>query len=231
MSEYQPETAAESLPVAEASPPAAPPVAVAPAPAKKDVQRLKAAAATPLSLQARVDRLKVRTVPELRYRVMRLGLPGIAGLLSLTVAVILVVVLLIPSYQSIASLTVQLSEAAVPAPLPGTPTLSPRQFAASLPSRGQIPALLGTVLAQANEAGVVLEQGKYTFTPAAADHLARYSFEFPIKADYGHVRAFINKSLSAIPALGLDKLQIARKNVGDTAVSAEVGFVIYLKGA
>jgi hypothetical protein len=237
MSDYQAEPAAETLPVAEPSPvpeashPSLPTVAESSAPTLKDVQRLTPAAAAPLGLQARVDRLRMRTVPELRYRVMRLGLPGIAGLVSLAVAAVLVVVLLIPAHQSIASLTTQLSQAATPAPLPAAPTLTPRQFAGSLPSRGQVPALLGTVLAQANEAGVVLEQGKYTFTPAAADHLARYSFEFPIKADYAKVRAFINKSLSAIPALGLDKLLIARKNVGDTAVSAEVGFVIYLKGA
>jgi hypothetical protein len=213
--------APEVLPVAEASPASLPTVAAS---------ATMRVALAPLSLQTRFDRLMVRAVPELRYRVMRLGLPGIAGLMSLAAAAILVVVLLIPAHQSIESLTTQLSQAATPAPLPAASSLSPRQFAGSLPSRGQIPALLGTVLAQANDAGVVLEQGKYTFTPAAADRLARYSFEFPIKAEYASVRAFINKSLTAIPALGLDKLHIARKNVGDTAVSAEVGFVIYLKG-
>jgi hypothetical protein len=51
-----------------------------------------------------------------------------------------------------------------------------------------------------------------------------------VKADYASIRDFINRALSAIPALGLDKLHIERKNIGDTAVSAEVGFVIYLKG-
>ena len=239
MSEYREVPATEALPSAEVLPAAEesraslPTVAVAAASAAmvQGAQRSTRIAVAPLSLQTRVDRLMVRTVPELRYRVMRLGLPGIAGLMSLAAAAILVVVLLIPAHQSIESLTTQLSQAATPAPLPATSTLSPRQFAGSLPSRGQVPALLGTVLAQANDAGVVLEQGKYTFTPAATDHLARYSFEFPIKAEYANVRAFINKSLTAIPALGLDKLHIARKNVGDTAVSAEVGFVIYLKGA
>ncbi|MDP9087797.1 MAG: hypothetical protein M3O26_03555 [Pseudomonadota bacterium] len=228
-----PEAAAS--PLAEASPlasqPRLPTLASASAPMLQGVQRSMPVAAAPVSWQARVDHLMVRSVPELRYRVMRLGLPGIAGLVSFAVAAILVMVLLIPAHRSIESLSTQLSQAAVPAPLPAASTLSPHQFAGSLPSRGQIPALLGTVLAQANEAGVVLEQGKYTFTPAAADHLARYSFEFPVKANYASVRTFINKSLTAIPALGLDKLQIARKNVGDTTVSAEVGFVIYLKGA
>jgi hypothetical protein len=111
------------------------------------------------------------------------------------------------------------------------PEQSPQQFAATLPTREQIPALLGVVLAQATDAGIVLEQGRYTFSPATSNRLARYTFEFPVKADYGNIRSFINKSLAAIPALGLDKLHVERKTVGDTAVSADVGFVIYLRGA
>jgi len=104
-------------------------------------------------------------------------------------------------------------------------------FAAALPTRAQIPALLGEVLVQATDSGIVLEQGKYTFSPATSSRLARYTFEFPIKSDYGNIRNFINKSLAAVPALGLDKLHVERKNVGDTLVSADVGFVIYLRGA
>jgi hypothetical protein len=184
----------------------------------------------PMSLQARADRWMVRAVPEIRYRLTRLGLAGFAGLLSLAAAAILIIAVLIPARQSIQALTGQLSQASQAYPAPAARSLTPRQFAGTLPSRGQVPALLGTVLAQAGEAGVVLEQGKYTFTPAANNRLARYSFEFPVKADYANIRAFINKSLTVIPALGLDKLHIERKNVGDPTVTAEVGFVIYLKG-
>ena len=111
------------------------------------------------------------------------------------------------------------------------PERSPREFAAALPTRAQIPALMGVVLVQATDAGIVLEQGKYTFSPATSSRLARYTFEFPVKSDYGNIRNFINKSLAAVPALGLDKLHVERKNVGDTLVSADVGFVIYLRGA
>ena len=87
------------------------------------------------------------------------------------------------------------------------------------------------VLIQATDAGIDLPQGRYTFSPPTANRLARYTFEFPVKGDYGNIRSFINKSLAAVPALGLDKLHVERKNVGDTVVSADVGFVIYLRGA
>jgi hypothetical protein len=187
-------------------------------------------ALTSLSLQARLDRFMVRALPELRYRLMRLGVPGVAGLVSLAAALVFVFVLLIPARQSIEALKAHLSQTMHFGPLPAAHTSSPQQFAGTLPSRRQVPALLGTLLTQANDAGVVLEQGKYVFTPAGANQLARYSFEFPVKADYTSIRDFVNRALTAIPALGLDKLHIERKNIGDTAVSAEVGFVIYLKG-
>jgi hypothetical protein len=213
--------------MSESSLPAVVEQAAAP-PVFKTVQPPASVTRTAGSLQLRVDRLMVRAVPELRYRLTRLGIPGVVGLLSFGAAIILAA-LLIPAHRSIESLTQQLAQVQS-SPVPAAQASSPHQFAGTLPSRRQVPALLGTVLAQANEAGLVLEQGKYVFTPAAGNNLAHYSFEFPVKADYATIRSFINKTLTAIPALGLDKLHVERKNVGDTAVSAEVGFVLYLKG-
>jgi hypothetical protein len=184
-----------------------------------------------LSLQMRADRLMVRTIPMLRYRLRRFGWGGVAGGAFLLVAAVLGFVFVLPARQSINALGHELLTTTTTAPLPASATLSPQQFSGSLPSRGQVPALLNTVLEQAHQAGITLEQGKYSFLPAAGSRLARYSFEFPIKADYAHIRGFINNSLSAIPALGLEKLHIERKNVGDVTVSADVGFVIYLRSS
>ena len=68
-------------------------------------------------------------------------------------------------------------------------------------------------------------------TVALALAVSACSHNTATTSDYGNVRNFINKSLAAVPALGLDKLHVERKNVGDTLVSADVGFVIYLRGA
>ena len=182
------------------------------------------------ALQQRAERLLVRAGPQLKYQLMRVGPAGLTGAGVLLAAGIAALVLLLPAHQSVVALRNELTKAghAMPA---AKPEQSPQQFAASLPSREQVPALLGAVLVQAEAAGVVLEQGRYTYSPPTANRLARYTFEFPVKADYGNIRTFINKSLAAIPALGLDKLHVERKNVGDTKVSADVGFVIYLRGA
>jgi hypothetical protein len=182
------------------------------------------------ALQLRAERMLVRAVPHLKYQLMRVGPAGLTGVGVLLAAGVAALVLLLPAHQSVLALKTELTKAGHV--LPGAkPEQSPQQFAASLPSREQVPALLGAVLVQAEAAGVVLEQGRYTYSPPTANRLARYTFEFPVKADYAKIRTFIDKSLAAIPALGLDKLHVERKNVGDTLVSADVGFVIYLRGA
>jgi hypothetical protein len=190
-----------------------------------------APATSGMALQKRAERMLVRALPQARYQLMRVGPAGLTGLAVLLAAAITAVALLLPAHQSVLALRNELTKAGHVMPSAARPDQTPQQFAATLPTREQIPALLGLVLAQATDAGIVLEQGRYTFSPATSNRLARYTFEFPVKADYGNIRSFINKSLTAIPALGLDKLHVERKNVGDTLVSADVGFVIYLRGA
>jgi hypothetical protein len=190
-----------------------------------------APATSGMALQKRAERMLVRALPQARYQLMRVGPAGLTGLAVLLAAAITAVALLLPAHQSVLALRNELTKAGHVMPSAARPDQTPQQFAATLPTREQIPALLGVVLAQATDAGIVLEQGRYTFSPATSNRLARYTFEFPVKADYGNIRSFINKSLTAIPALGLDKLHVERKNVGDTLVSADVGFVIYLRGA
>ena len=182
------------------------------------------------ALQARAEQMLVRAVPQLKYQLMRVGPAGLTGVGVLLAAAVAAVALLLPAHQSVLGLRDELTKAGHSMPA-AKPQQSPQQFAASLPSREEIPAILGLVLVQATDAGIELPQGRYTFSPATSNRLARYTFEFPVKGQYGNVRSFIDKSLAAVPALGLDKLHVERKNVGDTVVSADVGFVIYLRGA
>ncbi|MHB8726475.1 MAG: hypothetical protein ACYC9Z_14075 [Casimicrobiaceae bacterium] len=199
--------------------PAVQPMPVVPAPAQR-----------PMALQQRAERMLTRAIPQARYQLMRVGPAGLTGIAALVMAGAVALAVLLPAQQSVFALRTELTKAAHATPGAAPIDTSPKQFAATLPTREQVPALLGVVLGQATGSGIVLEQGRYTYSPATANRLARYTFEFPVKADYGNVRTFINNTLTAIPALGLDKLHVERKNVGDTLVSAEVGFVIYLRG-
>jgi hypothetical protein len=183
------------------------------------------------ALQQRTERMLLRALPQARYQLMRVGPAGLTGIAVLVAAAVAAIALLLPAHQSVLALRNELTRAGHAVPGAAPSERSPQQFTTALPTRAQIPALMEVVLVQATDSGIVLEQGRYTFSPATSSRLARYSFEFPIKADYGNIRNFINKSLVAIPALGLDKLHVERKNVGDTFVSGDVGFVIYLRGA
>jgi len=174
--------------------------------------------------------LMQRTLPLARYRLMRLGWPGLSGLVMTAGALAAAIFLLLPAHRSITDLSAQLAQSARAAPLVAKPEQSLHQFASSLPTRDQVPAVLGVLVAQAAAAGVALDQGRYSFSPPTTNRLGRYLMEFPVKGDYANVRNFIDRSLKEVPALGLDKLHVERKNVGDMAVSADVGFVIYLRG-
>jgi hypothetical protein len=188
-------------------------------------------AAAGAALQARVQTLLTRSGPLLRYRLMRVGPAGLSGVSLLLAAAVAIGVLLMPAQHALVNLQGELTKAGHAGVGALHPEATPQQFAGTLPTREQVPAVLGVLLVQANESNVALEQGKYTFTPAAQSRLARYTFEFPVKGNYTDIRTFITKALTAVPALGLDKLHIERKNVGDASVNAEVGFVIYLRGA
>ena len=180
---------------------------------------------------APVRHLTQRTLPLLAYRLRRLGPTGWTGLLLIAAACGLVEAGWLPAQRAIGDLTAQLIRPAPVAPPAEktAPTLG--QIFASLPTRERMPAVLGMVAAQAEAAGVALEQGRYTYSPPTSARLARYTLDFPVKGEYARIRDFIDRSLQAVPELGLDKLRLERKSVGDMAISADVGFVVYLRGS
>ena len=169
-----------------------------------------------VALQARFDRSMVRALPMLRYQVSRLGVVATLGIAAFVIAAAAAAFLWLPAQRSVLALDQQLRSVAQLKPIAGPVDQTPQRFASTLPLRAQVPALLGTVMAQAASAGVALDKGTYVYSPASGNRLAHYLFEFPVKADYASVRAFIDKSLLAVPALGLDKLHVERKNVADT---------------
>jgi hypothetical protein len=172
-----------------------------------------------------------RAIPQIRYRLTRVGPAGLTGLGVIAAAAVAALALLLPAHRSVLQLRDELAKSSQTVVAPGADERTPQQLSTAMPTRAQIPAVLGVVLVQAAEAGIALDQGKYVYSAATSSRLARYTFEFPVKADYGKIRSFINKSLAAVPALGLEKLHVERKNVGDTVVNADVGFVIYIRGA
>jgi hypothetical protein len=171
----------------------------------------------------------VRSVTLLHYKLSRVGPAGMAGAAAMFIAGVLALAVLLPQHNALDSLQAQLLRAKASLANPGAP-MSGARLVSSLPTREQIPRVLGQMLEQADQAGVALDQGHYTFLPARPGSLGRYTFEFPVKGAYPNVRDFIDRALIAVPAAGLTKLRIERKNVGDPQIAADIGFVVYVRG-
>ncbi|MBV9725922.1 MAG: hypothetical protein JO299_12205 [Gammaproteobacteria bacterium] len=168
-------------------------------------------------------------IPQVQYQLSRLGVAGQAGLGAVAAAAALVIGAVIPLQHALQQLQLQVArpEHALVGPglAPGVPGL-----VASLPTRGQIPAVIGQIYNQAQTAGVALSKGHYAYVPPKTGAVGRYEVEFPVAAAYPAIRTFINGSLTAVPAASLGKLRIERKAVGEQLVNADIGFIVFVRG-
>jgi hypothetical protein len=168
-------------------------------------------------------------LPQLQYQITRLGIAGQAGLVAFVAATALAVVALVPAHNGLLSLQSALERAQHPAAAVGVAAAVPHLMA-SLPTRSQMPAVIGQMLAQAQAAGVALDKGRYAYEPAKAGTIARYEVEFPVSAGYPAIRTFINGTLTAVPAAALEKLRLERKAIGEQNVNADIGFIVFVRG-
>jgi hypothetical protein len=200
----------------------------------------RAAAAVPVMMRPSVQqratlavagtqRAFTRLIPQLQYQLLRVGPAGLTGLAALIVAAIAAVVVWLPAHNAGVALRTELLHSAVHGQGSSAPA-GINHLVAALPTRAQIPAVLGQMLVEADKAGVALDHGHYDFRPPQSSALGRYAFEFPVRGSYPNVRDFIDRTLTEVPAAGLEKLRIERKSVGDTLINADIGFVVYVRG-
>lgn len=210
------------------------PAAISPARAAKALPGFDAASppsttAAALNPVARLAATIGRLVPHAQYGLSRIGPAGITGVVALVAAAVIALGSLIPGHGAIDTLS---AKVAANASYPNAARATDEGFGrivGSLPTRDQIPAVIGEVLHQAQGAGISLEAGQYAFSPPKSGEIGRYEFEFPVKASYPQVRDFINRTLVAVPSAGLAKLRIQRKAAGDASVSADVRFVVFVR--
>lgn len=219
----KPEAVTTAKAVVEASPaPQAAPV-LASASARSPLAAVSGRVAL-TQLQAAATQL----VPRLQYQIMRLGPAGQTGLAALVATLVFAASTLLPARHALDSLSADILRAQHPSAVQGTDQAVPR-LVESLPTRSQIPGVIGLIYTQAKASNVSLDTGHYVFSPPKAGSLARYEVEFPVKAAYPDIRNFINTTLTAVPAAALGKLHVERKTVGDPLVNADIGFVVFVR--
>lgn len=190
---------------------------------------LATARAWQTQLLPRVQASAADTTLYARYQLARLGTAGQAGLAALGAALILGVSALVPLHHHVDGLRLELARLrSAPAGAARAHAAGPRLLA-SLPSRAQVPTVIGQVFAQAKAAGVPLDTGHYTYVASQGASIARFELEFPVKARYPDIRSFIDRTLAAVPAATLAKLRLERKAVADAIVSADVRFVVFVR--
>jgi hypothetical protein len=209
-----------------AAPPEAP---VVPAPAVA-LPLLDPSPAPRTTLTLRLQRITTHTLPIAWYRIARVGPAGLVGGTAALAAILITLLAVVGGRNATDALSAQIAQAQAHPGAAVTGDAGVSKVVAGLPRRQEMPAVVGVVLEQARAANVTLDNGHYTYSvPKGVNAVGRYELEFPVKAPYPNVRDFINRTLSAVPAVGLDKLRIERKVVGDPVVSADIRFVVFVR--
>lgn len=177
-----------------------------------------------------LQRMTTHTLPVTWYRIARVGPAGLVGGAAILAAITIFTLAMVTERHAADALSARLAHVQTHPGELVTPDAGAGRVLTALPRRQEMPAVLGLVLEQARAANVGLDNGHYTYSvPKGGNGIARYELEFPVKASYPNVRDFINRTLSAVPAAGLDKLRIERKAVGDSLVSADIRFVVFVR--
>jgi hypothetical protein len=203
------------------------PIAVAPRPSIPSTAA--APPGLPRSVAARFSDAIVRAIPLGLYHLVRVGPAGIAGVAATLAALAITAAALIASRNAADAVTAKIASAQHHQNPASSPEDGIGKVVSALPTRDQIPTVMGVMLQQAQQSGVALDTGHYSYSPPRGGGVGRYEIEFPVKAEYPRVREFINRTLAAVPSAGLDKLRIERKLVGDSVVSADVRFVLFVR--
>ena len=210
--------------------PGTPGIALAPA---STVPRPAAPAARRSDLLVPARRALARLVnewlPLLAWQVGRSGRAGLVGLGLLMASAVFFFSTHLQVVNEATALRAQLQQAQAHAVVAAPVANEAAQTLRHLPPRTEMPALLGVLLQQADDANLTLDTGKYEAKVAKAGEITRYNVSFPVTGPYQQVRQFIDAVLTALPAVSISELNIERKSVGDGRVEARLQLTFYTR--
>jgi len=164
------------------------------------------------------------------WSVKRTGRLGLGGIALLGASLVFFVSTYLQLSNDTRTLATQLASLGTLRSAPRNVTVNPEvELLRSLPSRGAMPSLLGTVLRQADAAHLSIDSGKYEETAMKAGGLVRYRVTFPLSGPYPQIRQFIDALLTAMPSVAVSELSMQRKTIGDGAVEAQVGLTVFTR--
>ena len=195
----------------------------APAPAASSTNLIPTSARTLASIRRWLVQASEQWLPRLVWSVQRTGRAGLSGMALLLTSLVFLVSTHLPLAREVEELRSQFQVVRAQAvKTPVSVTDSGAALLHSLPGRAQMPALLGTLLHQADAAHLTIDTGKYEATALKSGGVMTYQISFPVTGPYPQVRQFIDATLAALPAVAVTELSMTRKTIGDGAVEAQI---------
>ncbi|QHF38669.1 pilus assembly protein PilO [Pseudomonas sp. S34] len=165
-----------------------------------------------------------------------LGIPGLAGMAMLVLALSYGLVGLLPDWESLQSLSQQTREAteylakvedgSVAAPV--VPQRQLDDFRSKLPSQPQATVAIDKIYALAAQERITLSRGEYSLGVDPKTQLARYQILLPVRGSYPQLRRFLHALLGQLPAVVLEDVELQRKNIADTDLTGRIRMTLYL---
>jgi hypothetical protein len=169
-------------------------------------------------------------LPRAAWSVQRTGRLGLTGIALIMMSAIFLVSTHLNLAQEVESLRSHLNIARTQTSrTPRVVTDPGSVLLHSLPTRDDMPALLGVLLKQADDAHLAIDTGKYEANEMKTGRLVRYQVSFPVAGPYPQVRHFIDATLTAMPAVAIRELSVQRKAIGDSSVEAQIGLTVFTR--
>lgn len=165
-----------------------------------------------------------------------LGVPGLAGLAILLVALTYGLAGLLPDWQSLQELSQQTRDAReylakVEDGTIAPPVVPQRQlddFRNKLPSQPQATIAIDKIYALASQERITLARGEYSLGIDPKTHLARYQIMLPVRGSYPQLRRFLHALLGQLPAIVVEDVEFQRKKIADTDLNGRIRMTLYL---
>jgi hypothetical protein len=107
---------------------------------------------------------------------------------------------------------------------PATPDDRMLSYVEAFPLPDQIPTDLGEIYASAERHNVMLVKGEYQLKADRDSPFVSYLAIFPVRSDYGSVKAFASDVMQSLPHASLDELRLSREGAQAETLEAVVRF-------
>ncbi|HEX9052949.1 MAG TPA: type 4a pilus biogenesis protein PilO, partial [Anaeromyxobacter sp.] len=164
------------------------------------------------------------------WTIGRAGRAGMVGVGLLLAAALFLVSTHLPVAAEVEALRADLTARSRARP-DARSVAEPARAARALPARAEMPAILRQLFGAATQARLAVDTGKYEVDATKSDGLVRYRIAFPVTGPYPQIRAFLDATLSTMPAVALSEVALERRSIADANVEAQIRMTVYTAAA